>query len=156
MNHPLRVQVKRVARRARLLLVVRGMALFLAISFVVALISGALDYGIRLQDIGLRSLITIAAAAVCIWSFAHYLWPALRYRTDEVSTARWIERCRPELRDELSSAIAFLGTSNGDITAGSPNLRGKHIQRVAARLAEKPIAGCLRLSYSLRPLALSA
>jgi hypothetical protein len=111
-------------------------------SCVVALVVGAafflglVDYGLyhlfRLDDVGVR-VICSATLVIAVGLGAYYfLFPALFYRRSDEQVAQRIERRFPQLRDRLSSTLAFLIQAEDDPTAGSPALRRAVVAETAA------------------------
>ncbi len=109
---------RRLVWRARLAAACAIAAIILATTMLL----GGLDYVIRYTDLGLRIMATLAWIAVAAW--AVYRWRhLLRFQASPLTVARKIEARFPQLRDSLASAVEFLEQSEGEETAGSPQLR---------------------------------
>lgn len=141
--HPLLKQIRVVSRHARRLLLCRGAAwwacLFLAASFV----AGCADYWLRYREQGLRWLATGSVATLIVWGWLRFVWPALSCRLSEEVVAHWIERRFPDLRDRLSSAVAFVRQPREDARFGSNILRQAVVQDATESVANRNLLDCL-------------
>ena len=63
MSHPLQIMIRALALRSQRLVVLWNTARCLALILLVGLIAGSVDYGFRIQDVGLRWMM-----AACIWA----------------------------------------------------------------------------------------
>jgi hypothetical protein len=123
MPHPLQQRVDAVARRVRRLRwVYLASRYFLA---AVGLIAAAVlvDYLLRPHDHGVRWIVSLALVGGLGWAFYRLVFPSLERGSSTIGTAQRIEQHYPALGKRLSSAIAFLGQSPDDVTAGSLDLR---------------------------------
>jgi hypothetical protein len=136
MPHPLQQKVHQVAQRARRLVLIHALAIVSAVVLVVALGAGVADFLIRYHDFGVRLIVSAAVFAVCSWFIWYYLTPAWRYRPGDVETAQRIERWFPQLRDRLSSSIAFLSEPEDDVRAGSVDLRRAVVNETTSKLEQ--------------------
>ncbi|MCA9214704.1 MAG: hypothetical protein KDB27_16645, partial [Planctomycetales bacterium] len=101
-------QVVTVQRSIQRLVVGRAMALWLTITLIAGATIGSIDYGLSIQDLGLRWLLTgIFLSVSGVTAFAT-IRPALRYQPNLIQVARWVESIFPELTSQLSSCIDFL------------------------------------------------
>src|SRR5262245_1940004 len=123
MPHPLQQRVDAVARRVSRL---RGA--YLASSYFLAAVgiigAGVLaDYLLRPHDPGLRWIVSLALLGALGWAFYRLVFSSLQGKSNSIAVAQRIEQHFPSLGKRLSSAIAFLGQSPSDTTAGSLDLR---------------------------------
>lgn len=123
MGHPLEQRmdvVRRLARRQiRLFAAARWLACALAIVTTAALI----DYWLRFQDHGLRTILAVACWGTIGWFAWRFLRPAMVARLTPLELALRVERYFPILQHRLASALEFLGQSLDDRLAGSEALR---------------------------------
>ena len=129
MSHPLDDRIREIGRRQRQMLLLRGAGIATSLGLVGALVTTLVDYGLRVQDAGVRwilSTVWLGGSGYAIWQWVrpHWLW-----QPSPVEVAQHIERSFPELRDQLSSAVSFLAQSENDPTAGSLALRRSVITR---------------------------
>ena len=123
MPHPLQQRVDAVARRVSRL---RGA--YLASSYFLAAVgiigAGVLaDYLLRPHDPGVRWIVSLALLGALGWALHRLVFSSLRSKSSSIAVAQRIEQHFPALGKRLSSAIAFLGQSPDDTTAGSLDLR---------------------------------
>lgn len=143
MRHPVQEQVRAIQRRAWRLRAVCAGGLWLS-GFLSAVSLAALaDYCLRLDDVGVRLLSSVAVLAVAGWGFRRFLLPLFRRRTTELEVAQRIEQRFPQLRDRLSSAVAFLGQAEQEPAAGSAELRRAVIAVAGADLDRWDFNDCL-------------
>ncbi len=134
--HAMLDHVRRIGAQARRLVAIDGVSRAVAAAVVGVLAWCLLDYGVRLQDRGLRLIGSLAVVALAAWALWRFAVPALRFRLDDIGVARRIERQFPELTDRLSSSVDFLLRSEDDPTAGSPQMRRAVISETAADLEQ--------------------
>ena len=91
----------------------------------------------------MRLLSTAAVLAVGVWGLGRFLSPAFVRRLPEIEVAQRIEQRFPQLCDRLSSAVAFLGQSEDQPTAGSPDLRRAVVATAVTDLERWNFADCL-------------
>ncbi|MEE3368720.1 MAG: hypothetical protein VX346_05185 [Planctomycetota bacterium] len=154
MNHvpestsaPLRLReaVTAVQQQVRRQLWIQGIRNYLALMIGTVLLLGFADFLIRFQDPSLRSTSTILFLAIAIWGSVQFLLPTLAYRPTLVETACHIETCVPNLRNRLSSALAFL-----DATQQTSDLQNAVIEETADMLHEININACVDTTGSRR------
>lgn len=149
MPHPLQTKVRHIARLARGVLWLRGVAWVVGSVVAMGLCVGVADWLMRSEDPGVRIILSagvLVAAGVAAWRF---LWPVAARRLGEVEVAQRIERRFPELKDRLSSSLEFLGQSEEESTAGSPTLRRTVVAEATAMIDGLPLADVVNLR---RPL----
>ncbi|HUE72565.1 MAG TPA: hypothetical protein VMP01_16895 [Pirellulaceae bacterium] len=123
MVHPLQQRVDAVTRRvSRLRWTYLASSFFLA---AIGLIAAAVlaDYLLRPHDPGVRWIVSLALVGALGWAFYRLVIPSLASKSSSIGVAQRIEQHFPALGKRLSSAIAFLGQSPDDVTAGSLDLR---------------------------------
>ncbi len=101
-----------IRRRARLLLVVRRVALIVTITVLVGLVLGLMDYAFRLPR-PLRIAHWFAGAGIVLFAMWRYLLPALRFCPDLTDLALRIEEREPRLAGLLASAVDFVEHGDG-------------------------------------------
>jgi len=136
MDHVVLQRVRAVGRRARHLQLLYGLSWLVVAATAGALLLGLVDYWLRIQDFGLRWMISAALLLLVGGSFLRFAWPALARRYSDLELARRIELFYPRLEDRLSSAVAFLGQHEQDPTAGAPGLRRAVIHQAASLLEQ--------------------
>ncbi|QDU96808.1 DUF4175 family protein [Lignipirellula cremea] len=141
--HPLEKKVNAIGDRARRLLLLYGAALTLAVFVGAALLLGLVDYWSRLEDLGLRLICSAALLVSLVAGWWFLLRPVLRRNFGTLYTARQIERSFPQLKDRLSSTIAFLQQSEQDPTAGSLSLRKAVVSQTTAEVERLPLNSAL-------------
>ena len=119
MVHPLKEQVRAVRRRARRLVLVRGLGWWSALALLAAFLVGLADYVFRFQEDGSRALAFVAVVSFLSVTFWRIVLPILRRRSSDLQVAQLIERRFPQLQDRLSSSLAFLGDPPGKAAMGS-------------------------------------
>lgn len=122
-RHELQARVDVVGQRARLLMLLSGLALTVVVVVAALLVLGLADYFTRVEDVGVRiisSLLMVGAIGAAIYFF---LAPAINGRLETIRVARLIETRFPQLGDRLTSTLQFLNESEDDPTAGSASLR---------------------------------
>jgi hypothetical protein len=132
--HSLQQRVHSVGARARRLVLLHGASLAIAVVVAAALAAGVADYLIRYRDQGVRIIVSLLFVAAGAWSVRRFVLPAWRYRPSDIETARRIERRFPQLRDRLSSSVAFLNEAEDDPRAGSAELRRVVISETEGRV----------------------
>ena len=132
MLHPLQRKIDALSRLSRWADALRGASIVVAalISAVAAL--AALDYLLRIEDRGVRIILTLSAAGLLVWTLYRFLIKRCFARRGEVDYARAVERAFPQLRNRLASSLQFLRLAEDDPTAGSPALRRAVIESTEA------------------------
>lgn len=145
MPHPLQEHIASIRRRARTLLLAHGVARLLAMVVGLIIVAGLIDFGLRLNDRGLRIMLTLCVLAVAAWATWRFLMQSILVRFSDTEIAFRIQHRFPQLGDRLASAIEFLKQSPGDSHAGSVELRRAVIAKTTAEIED------LELSTSLEP-----
>lgn len=153
--HPLLVPVRTIARRARALVLYRGLAWFLSAVAAVAFAAGWLDYQLRVSERGLRVFLSAAVLTFAGWCLYRFVWPGLRIRRSDTFYAQMIERRFPALQDTLSSAIAFLRQPADDPRYGSADLRKIVVQDATHAIATLDMTECLDARSARRAMLAS-
>ncbi len=141
--HVVQQKVDAVRRQARRLTCLYGTAWTLAVILLAVLVACSLDYALRIQEHGIRWMITAGVVGLATWSVVRFLLPALRYRPSDVEIATRIERQDPRFQESLSSAVEFLGQPLDDARAGSAELRRAVILEAEQRLEAADPRSCL-------------
>lgn len=147
-----RDSIRRLASRARLLLVSQRVLITFAIAGAVILLAGAIDYGLRFPAWirWLHLLAGIAALGFIAWT---YLRPAFGFRPSLTRLALRIEKRHPHLKDLLASGVEF--GDGGDASADSPDALSRSLAdmvatRAAGEWTPEDLRGVLRVRPALR------
>jgi hypothetical protein len=143
MPHPLIDRVEQVQAAARRLRWRYALALSATAAMLAALGLGLFDYLLRPHDVLARWLLSAVAVVAAGVAFVRFAWPVITRRERLVATARRIERHFPSLGERLSSAVAFLGQSAGDPSAGSLDLRRAVVAEADALSVDLNFRDCL-------------
>jgi len=143
MSHSIQRQIHAIARRARRLLVVHGLCWFVAVVVAVAFVIGWLDYSLRLQDRGVRIILSTALGLTLLWSFLRFLLPSTRRRFSDLEVAQRVERRFPQLGDRLSSSLEFLRNDNVANRAESASLQQTVISETETLVRPLNLGECL-------------
>ncbi|MBB75306.1 MAG: hypothetical protein CMJ75_12425 [Planctomycetaceae bacterium] len=141
----LRQAITAIQQKVRRQLWVQGISNYLVLITGTVLLLGFVDFLIRFQDPSLRFTSTILFLVTATWGSAHFLRPTLVYRPTLVETAYHIETRVPDLRNRLSSALAFL-----DATQQTTDLQNAVIEETADMLHEININACVDTTGSRR------
>ena len=154
MSHPLQIMIRALALRSRRLVVLWNTARCLALILLMGLIVGSVDYGFRIQDVGLRWMMAACFWAVCGGACWRLLLPAMRHRCSDIYVARHVENCFPNLGQRLSSSIAFLQLPTQVTGAGSATLRQAVIDSTSREMDELDIDRCMQSAGTWRAVGL--
>ncbi|MDA0587035.1 MAG: hypothetical protein O2820_00945 [Planctomycetota bacterium] len=119
--------------RLKYVLWVHGVCWLVVVFFLTALLAGSLDWLCRLDDSGVRFVLTLAILGCSGYVAWRYLWRPLTVKLTDVDLAARIERRHPEFEDGLSSTVQFLA-SKQDARTGSPELQREVIRQTLAKL----------------------
>jgi hypothetical protein len=146
---PLRHGLAALRRRARGLLLTLGVArcvVFLGAALAALFVA---DYLLRLP-LGVRwvgLLAVLGGLAVTVW---RRLVAPLSAPMDDARLAARVEAARPELRDRLSSSLAFARASQDPDNEDSPSLMRAVIEETAALAPSIPFVSVARNARTLR------
>ena len=143
MLHPLEQKIVTLRRRVRRLAAVYGLSIVVAILLATVAVLGATDCLLRIEDRGVRIIVSLGALAMLAWSCRRFLGPTLFVRLPDAELALRVERNFPRLKDGLLSAVEFLGQSEDDPTAGSAALRRAVIAQAAAETQDLDFSAVL-------------
>lgn len=143
MSHSIQLQIRSIARQARRLLLVHGICQFGLVIISTAFLAGLIDYVLRLQDQGIRLIISSMFGLTLIWSFRRFVLPSFHRRFGEVEVAEHVERRFPELGDQLSSSLSFLIGDQTANQAESATLRQSVISQTEALVRQLRLQECL-------------
>lgn len=130
-------RLARLRRRIRLVAIVRGISLLLAVLVATLITAGLLDWRWHLPSL-VRAFGLVAALGGSGLIFLHYFLRPLRAPVDDLSLALRIEENYPALNDSLASTVQFLQPrSEGKGQGDSPAMR-----REAVKQALKGVAKC--------------
>ena len=147
-------RLSRLRQRVRYVLWVYGLCSLTIVLFGSTLLAGGLDWMVRIEDRGVRMLLSLGVLGATCWTVWRFLWRPLSQRFSNVELARRIERRHPEFADSLSSTVQFL-ESDQDPRAGSPELQRAVIRRTLAGLHAVSIAGIVE-TRTVQRLAVGA
>lgn len=133
MSHPLEQKIARLRRREKCWAAVHGLSAVAAVALGAVVALGSIDRLLRLEDRGVRIIVSLAALGVLAWSCRRFLGSTWFARLTDFDLARRVQRAFPQLHDGLLSAVEFLRRSDEDPTAGSASLRQAIIAETATR-----------------------
>jgi len=111
-------KLRRLIRRARAVIVLRGVCAVAAALIASLLAVMAIDFGVTIFSAWVRWLLTLAVAVAAAASVAWFLVRPLARSFTLAGIARVIESHHPELQERISSAVELLVSDDG------PELRG--------------------------------
>lgn len=125
----------RLARRASWVYRLRAVCLWLAV--LVALLCGLLasDILLRREEVGLRMLAQLLWWGVALGTAVRLLRPAWDFRPTAAAVARWIDQTRPDIGDQLSTAVELAQLGPADQRYGSTAFRDSALRQWASRQA---------------------
>ena len=141
----LQLAVTSVQQQVRRQLWLQGIGNYLVLMLSVVLLLGLVDFSLRPQGPSLRFTSTLLALFAALWGGVKFLLPAVTYAPTLVDIACRIERHAPNLRNRLSSALAFLGASQQ-----ASDLQSAVIEETADMLDEINIDTCVDATASRR------
>ncbi|MBI1310331.1 hypothetical protein GC176_03410 [bacterium] len=133
-------RLSRLRQRVRYVLWVYGLCSLTIVLFGSIVLAGGLDLLVRIEDHGVRLMLSLGVVSVSGWAVWRFLWRPLSQHFSNVDLARRIERRHPEFADCLSSTVQFL-ESNQDPRSGSPELQRAVIRSTLASLRAVSVAG---------------
>ncbi|MFO0867515.1 MAG: hypothetical protein U0935_01085 [Pirellulales bacterium] len=153
--HPLTQQVDAVVRRGRHWTSICLWARWASLAGGSAWLLGAIDYGLRFEDRGVRVVLSLLFASIAAGA-AWKLWRSPWNRDwDSLLVAQQIERRYPALRGLLASSLEFLRAEAADPTAGSLTLRRAVIDRAAVAAGGLDFSTVLNRQPVVRAVALA-
>jgi hypothetical protein len=156
-KHPIQVAIGELARKATRWQRHRALLRLVASSLLIAVTIALIDFTWRIQDVGVRivmSLVWFIATCGLTWK---WLYPAWKYPWSEFEVAQRVEQRWPELRNRLSSSLAFLSQSEDDPVAGSASLRRAVVVQTEVELNRYDLNSVLdirRVTRSLKYLGI--
>ena len=155
MVHPLQLMIRAIATRSWWFALLWNVARCLTLVLLVGFMVGALDYGLRIQDVGLQWML-----AACFWiAFAAGCWrlvlPVMRHRYSEIYVAEQIEHHFPDLGQRLSSSIAFLRLPVEATGVGSADLRQAVIESTSQEIDGMDLGRCVKTKQMWRAVAIA-
>ena len=133
-----------VRKRARWTLVFRGVGWGVVLGAGVLLITGILDYYLRMDDRVSRMTFSVLCLLAIIAVVFRFFLPPLRRQLTELSVAQRIQDRFPSLQNKVASAVEFSQKQEDDQLAGSAAMRQAVIQEVTGELAEVPLGEVVR------------
>ena len=149
--HRLLLDLERLGRRARILLVARAVTIGLASMVAAITMLAAVDWIVRFPG-WLRLVVLVVGAAAIFGSLRRLLGPALAFRPTAIDLALRIERSEPSMEGRLASGVEF--AANG-LDHASPFAR-RTVEDVVSRVAGVSVLGALRPSRPLASMAPAA
>ncbi len=113
--------LRRLVRRVRAMIVLRGVLAVAAVLFGALLVVMAIDASVTLFSQGTRWMLTLGVWAVTLVALVHFLILPLARSFTMSGTARIIERNHPELQERLSSTVELLTSRD------MPEIRGSDV-----------------------------
>ena len=154
MSHPLQNIIRAIATRTWWLTVLWNIARCLSLILLAGLFVGAIDYGLRIQDAGLRWILAGCFWATLAWGCWQFLLLALCHRYSDLYVAQHIERFFPDLGQRLSSSIAFLELPAETTEAGSAALRLAVIESTSRQIDGLDLGRCVKSAGTWRAIGL--
>ncbi len=114
MSQTLQQRIELIASKARWLSIVHGLCWFVVVGVSAAFVFGWIDYALRLDDRGVRVILSAVVAAIVLWSLQRFLLPVMSRRFTKLEVAHQIERQFPQIGDRLSSSLEFLDVDRGE------------------------------------------
>lgn len=124
-------KMRRTRQRLRRTLALHGLFWMTAGLGAGILAAGIVDWAFHVSG-GMRLVFLVMLILGAAWLARRYLVRPLSVPVRDLDLALRIERTRPELRNRLSSTVAFLQTPPDDPLAGSPTLRENVITQTIA------------------------
>lgn len=97
---------------------------------VAVIVLCGMDYVLRINDKGLRVIITGVTGLVIVASYFRFIHPVFRLRINGVMVARWLEQVDERWRGRLAAAWEFAHLPGDDPRWGSPELRSRLMSEV--------------------------
>ena len=144
MPETLHKTIARVHKRARWTLIFRGVGWGVAAGIGVLLITGILDYYLRLDDRLSRTTFSLLCLLAIIAVVFRFFLPPLRRQLTELSVAQRIQDRFPLFQNKVASAVEFSHQQKDDRLAGSAAMRQAVIKEVTGELAEVPLGEVVR------------
>jgi hypothetical protein len=154
MGHPLQNIIRAIATRTWWLTLLWNVARCLSLVLLTGLFVGGVDYGLRIQDAGLRWILAGCFWTTLAWGCWQFLLPAIRHRYSDLYVAQHIERFFPELGQRLSSSIAFLELPAETTEAGSAALRLAVIESTSQEIDGLDLGQCVKSEGTWRAMGL--
>ena len=154
MSHPLQNNIRAIATRTWWLAVLWNIARCLSLVLLSGLFVGVIDYGLRIQDAGLRWILAGCFWATLAWGCWQFLLPAICHRYSDLYVAQHIERFFPDLGQRLSSSIAFLELPAETTEAGSAALRLAVIESTSQQIDGLDLGRCVKSGGTWRAVGL--
>ena len=101
----------------------QAMLTWFSVGLVTLLVLLLADVLLRREELGLRVLSLAAWLLVLAWFAFKLLRPAWRFSLTPVQAVQWLERERPDLGHQLSTAVELSGLSASDSRYGSSRFR---------------------------------
>jgi len=135
--NPLQQRLAALRRRLRLVVTIRGLALFLSILLSSAIVTGWLDWRLpgHLPALVRAIMLVASLCAAGIVAYRFWIHPFSR-PADDLSLALRIENHYPILIDSLASTVEFLTVPEGSEESGSPGLRMAAVEQTLQHLNE--------------------
>lgn len=105
---------------------------------VVAGVLSTVDYLFRIQDRGIRIIVSLLLAAATAWASFRFVARGLLVKLSDLKLARLVEEQFPQLKNRLASAVQFLQSNEDDPVAGSVSLRKAVISDAVQRAEPLP------------------
>lgn len=141
-------ELRRVRRRAHVLLVAYRGLLLLLLAVLAALGVGVLDLFLRTPD-WMRLIVLAGGLGLLGFGVWKYLLPALRFHPSLTDVALRLERVHPEFSGRLASAVDF-ARSDAPRSEVERALSGRLVEEVSSKWTWKSATGVLRPQGAVR------
>jgi hypothetical protein len=156
MLHPLEERIAAIRRQVRRLVLVHAGAWLVGVTVAALLALGLLDFLLRLQDRGIRVILSLSVAGLICWVLYRFLLPAALAQFRDVDLALRLEKRFPQLSDRLSSTVQFLKQAEDDEQAGSATLRRAVISQTWADLEQLDLSQAIERRPTIRAAAVAS
>ncbi|MGY8768801.1 MAG: DUF4175 family protein [Pirellulales bacterium] len=148
MTHPIAQVVEKAKQRAVHMVRRRCILWMLSLLIGLLLLIGLCDYVIHSEDTGTRWFLSLLFFVSTVLLFNKMVLPYWRWKPSDIEISQRIEKFFPQLKDRLSSCLAFLSQADDDPTAGSSTLRRSVIAETTALIQEVDIDAAFNRSFS--------
>ncbi len=123
MAHRLQKRIRTIARKVRSVWLLHGLGLLISLVLGTALLLGFTDHLLRLEDLGLRVMVTVVLIGCGAYGFYRFILIPFLAPLSPVALAQRLEQQIPSLAQRLASSLEFLSEPENDVRSGSDELR---------------------------------
>jgi hypothetical protein len=139
MGESLQQKIREINRATRRMIWCWAICSLIAAVLLILLVSGAVDYLFRYQDVGMRYLVFVVAMTGLFFSARRLVTAIRSARFSDLEIASWIEQRAPGMGDRLTSSLQFIDriSKEGDTVPTGESLA---MRRAVIGNAEKELA----------------